>query len=103
VSLSPHERSLRARIGAYSLHAQHDSRELTANARATFLRKFEEQVDPDGTLAPEERQRRAEHARRAHFARLALQSARVRSRRAARSRATAPTEPDSRDASGVPA
>jgi len=39
------------------------------------MRKFEEQVDPDGTLAPQERAKRAENAKRAHFQRLALKSA----------------------------
>ncbi|WP_245612650.1 hypothetical protein [Actinotalea ferrariae] len=42
------------------------------------MAKFERQVDPEGTLAPDERARRAEHARKAHFARLALKSARAR-------------------------
>ncbi|MGF2945831.1 hypothetical protein ACQV26_11935 [Mycobacterium sp. Lab-001] len=38
-------------------------------------------VDPDGELTPEERARRAEHARKAHFKRLALKSAKARRRR----------------------
>ena len=70
--------ALRGRIGAYRLHATHDPRETTASARAAFLERFEREVDPDGTLAPAERQRRAEAARRAHFARLALASAKAR-------------------------
>jgi hypothetical protein len=48
-----------------------------------MLDKFEEQVDPDGTLPPAERAKRAEHARKAHFKRLALKSARARSSRRA--------------------
>jgi hypothetical protein len=79
--LSPSEASLRGRIGAYAQKALHDSRELTSNARATFLAGFERQVDPECALPAAERARRAEYARKAHFARLALASA--RSRRAA--------------------
>ncbi len=80
-TLTPEERSLRARIGAHSLHASHDPRQTTANARATFLSRFEDQVDPERVLVAEERKRRAEHARKAHFARLALASAKARRRK----------------------
>ena len=76
--LSATERTLRGRIGAYSLHAQHDSRELTANARAAFANRFVEEVDPDRRLTEAERARRAEAARRAYFTKLALKSARAR-------------------------
>jgi hypothetical protein len=78
--LSPTERSLRARIGAYELHAQYDPVETTAKARQTFLARFLDQVDPDQSLPEAERQRRAVAARKAHFARLALKSARSRSK-----------------------
>lgn len=76
--LTPKERALRAKIGAYSLHAKHDPRQTTAKARQTFLAKFEAEVDPNGELEPIERLRRAEQARKAHFARMALHSAKVR-------------------------
>jgi hypothetical protein len=46
-----------------------------------MLDKFERQVDPEGILPPAERAVRAEHARKAHFKRLALKSAQVRRRR----------------------
>lgn len=72
------EASLRGRIGAHAQHAKWDSRETTAKARATFLARFEQQVDPDGELSPEERRVRALSARKAYFARLALLSARAR-------------------------
>ncbi len=81
--LSPSQRSLRARIGAHALHASHDSRELTAPARATFSARFEREVDPDGVLPEIERKRRADHARKAYFTRLALASARARRKGAA--------------------
>lgn len=80
--LSPTERSLRARIGAYSLHATHDPKETTRSARKAFLASFEREVDPHGTLSITERERRAAAARKAHFARMALKSAQVRRRRA---------------------
>lgn len=67
----PRERSLRARVAAYSLHARYDPRQTTAKARATFMNSFERLVDPAGKLPPAERLRRAEAARKAHYARLA--------------------------------
>lgn len=42
------------------------------------MARFETQVDPEGRLSPAERSRRAEHARKAHFKRLALKSAQAR-------------------------
>jgi hypothetical protein len=44
---------------------------------------FEREVDPDGVLDPRERARRAEHARKAYFLRLALSSAHARAARRA--------------------
>ena len=81
MTLTPSERTQRARMGAYSLHAQRDPRETTRAARATFLGRFELQVDPELTLEPAERARRAEAARHAYFAGLALKSARARAQR----------------------
>lgn len=77
----PEEMARRGRIGAHRLHAMYDSRELTAAGRAAFLARFEREVDPDGLLPEAERQRRAEHARKAHFARLARLSAEARRRK----------------------
>jgi hypothetical protein len=78
---TPGQRALRARLAAYVLHSKRDPRETTAKARATFLARFEQQVDPDGVLEPAERRRRADHALRAHMTRLALASARSRQSR----------------------
>jgi len=78
--LAPAERRLRARIGAFALHAKRDAKETTGAARAAFLSGFEREVDPDGRLEPAERARRAASARKAHFARLALRSAQARRR-----------------------
>jgi len=80
------ERALRGRIGAHLLHATHDSRRLTARARAAFLASFDHQVDPDGILLADERRRRAAHARAAYFARLARRSVIVRAQRRRRQR-----------------
>jgi hypothetical protein len=81
-SLTPEERSLRARIGAYAQHAQHDVHETTRAARDAFLARFAAEVDPDGVLPESERRRRAIAARKAYMAMLALRSARARRRRA---------------------
>src|SRR4051794_26372612 len=78
LTFDPADMALRGRIGAHRLHATHDPRETTAQARSAFLARFEDEVDPDHTLPEAERQRRAEHARKAYFARLALKSARTR-------------------------
>lgn len=75
-TLTPEQRSLRARIAAHELHAKGGTN--TAPAREAFLARFERQVDPEGVLHPDERARRAEHARKAYFAKLALASAKAR-------------------------
>jgi len=80
VALSPEERVLHSRLAAHTLHSKYDSKELTAPARRAFLDGFETQVDPEGILPLAERQRRAAHARKAHFTKLALASARARRR-----------------------
>jgi hypothetical protein len=70
-------------MAAHALHAQvEDPVAHTAPARRAFLDRFEREVDPEGKLPVAERRRRAEHARKAYFLRLALASARARSRRA---------------------
>jgi hypothetical protein len=56
----------------------HDRTVRTRPARETFLKRFEKEVDPDGTLPPEERQQCAEHAKRAYMLQLAKRSADVR-------------------------
>ena len=78
LTFDPDEMATRGRIGAHTVHSRYDSRELTAPARAAFLAGFEQQVDPERALPEAERQRRAEHARKAHFTRMALASARAR-------------------------
>jgi hypothetical protein len=80
----PDEMALRGRIGAYRLHASHDPRETTRQARAAFRDRFERMVDPHRRLPERERLRRAEAARRAYYARLARLSAAARKARRGR-------------------
>jgi hypothetical protein len=82
--LSPAERSMRGRMGAYALHARYDPRQTTAPARAAFLRRFLDEVDPDRVLPESERLRRAAAARKAYFTRLAFLASRRRQQRKAR-------------------
>lgn len=84
--LSSAERSLRARMGAYALHARHDPRQTTSPARAAFLRRFVDEVDPERVLPEPERLRRTAAARKAYFTRLAYLSSRSRRRRDRRRR-----------------
>ena len=85
-SLTPEQRSQRARIAAHALHSQVDSRAHTEAARAASpgqLPYWRAKVDPGNELTEAERDRRAESARKAHFQRLSLKSSRARSARAA--------------------
>lgn len=76
--LTPEERRQRARLGGLTTAARHDAKAHTEPARKEFLARFEREVDPDGTLDPEERRRRATAARKLYFAQLAFKSARAR-------------------------
>src|SRR5690554_4885023 len=58
-----------------------DRTAATAPAREALWRRFEQQADPDGTLTPEERRKRAEALRRAHLRRMSARSAQVRAER----------------------
>jgi len=78
-STDPTARRLVATVAAHSRWAACSDRSAaTAPARRAFVERFEKQVDPDGVLAPDERARRAEHASKAHFLRLALKSTQAR-------------------------
>jgi hypothetical protein len=50
----------------------------TRPAREAFLNRFEKEVDPNGELPPDERHRRAEHAKRAYMLRLAKRAVAAR-------------------------
>jgi len=76
---TPAQRALHARLASHSRWAKTaDPAAATAPARAAFLDRFEREVDPDGELPPEERARRAGHARKAYFLKLALASSMAR-------------------------
>jgi hypothetical protein len=81
-SLSPSERSLRARLGGLTTAARHDPREITAPARAAFEQRFYEGIAED--LPPAERDRRAAANRKIYFTRLSLASAATRRKRRGR-------------------
>jgi hypothetical protein len=83
-SYSTGHHALAGRVGGLRAHARHDSRALTAPARAAFLARFEAEVDPTSSLPLAERTRRALLARKAHFAGLALLSAQARAKSARR-------------------
>lgn len=81
VAARAEDRSLVATIAAHERWAREPDRAAaTEAARRAFRDRFERQVDPDGTLPPAERARRAEHARKAYYTRLALRSAQSRRR-----------------------
>lgn len=80
-TLTPAQRTLHARLAAHTSWANTtDPLARTAPARAASNARFEREVDPDGVLPPDERARRADHARKAYFTRLALKSAQSRRR-----------------------
>jgi hypothetical protein len=79
------ELSMRGSIAAHTSWANTENRTArTQPARDAFWEKFYDQVDPERKLTPEERHKRAVNARKAHFARLALKSAKARRVRAQR-------------------
>ena len=83
-SLTPEQRSLRSQMAVHQSWANTADRSArTAPGRAAFNDRFEREVDPDGVLDPAERAKRAEHARKAYFLRLAFESAKVRRAKAA--------------------
>ena len=74
--MTPKERSLRGRIGAYNLHAQ--GKTNTGPAHAKFMERFAREVDPLLELPEAERQKRAAAAKKAYFSSLALKRAKSR-------------------------
>lgn len=63
------ERRERARAAAYAKHAKTAPHEATAAAVQAMWARYEAQADPDGTLDPAERRRRAKHLIQADLAR----------------------------------
>lgn len=82
--MTPGQRSLYGRIGAAVARSRHDPRELTSEARRTFLARFEAQVRTTQPDLPEpEVQRRAGELRRAHMLSLSLKSSLARGKKRA--------------------
>lgn len=81
------ERRLRAQLAAHTSWANTTDRtRRTAPGRAAAMERFYDEVDPERALPPDERERRANSARKAYFAGLALKSAQARRRKAAANR-----------------
>ncbi len=80
-TFDPADMAMCGRIGGYRTHAKHDSREITRPARERFMARLLIKVDPDGSLPEDERNRRAEAAKRAYFSALARKSASARRRK----------------------
>ena len=78
MALSPKERTLKARLAAHTLQSKVDPTKHTEPARAAFMERFLDEVDPNRELPEAERQRRAEHAKKAYFYRMSLKSAAAR-------------------------
>jgi hypothetical protein len=80
---------LAGRLGGYSRAARHDGELMTRKARQTFALSFLSghgckvcpRVDLPASLTDAERARRGEALRRAHYTRVALESARARAGR----------------------
>jgi hypothetical protein len=81
---TPAERRMYGKIGAHESWARTTDRSArTLPARRAAWERFEKLVDPEGKLPPAQRAQMAENARKAHFQRMALKSAEVRSRKKA--------------------
>lgn len=75
----PTAKDINKRIAAEISWSRTDDRSArTRPAREAFLKRFEKEVDPNGKLPPDERHRRAEHAKRAYMLQLAKRSVAAR-------------------------
>ncbi len=84
--LSPEQRTIRASIAAHTRWSKTPTAERTRQAergQAGLLARFAAEVDPQGVLTPEERDKLARNAYTAHMKRLALRSSRKTSGAAA--------------------
>lgn len=72
-------KDINRRIAAeISWNRTYDRSGRTRAAREKFLMRFEQEVDPDGKLPPDERRIRAEHAKRAYMLRFAKRAVATR-------------------------
>ena len=84
------------RIGGLTAWSRHDADTMQGAARRAFRERFLRLVDPDGTLTPQEREIRADRARRAYMLSLAAKSAAKRKRKAAPVIVSPGTAPEAR-------
>lgn len=97
--LTRQERRLRAQHAVNTRWSREPDREAaTRRMREGAMRRFEKQVDPDGTLPQEVRAKLAENARLAELQRMALRSATARR---ARRKAAAASEACTGDQDGA--
>lgn len=83
-SMTPAERRLRASAAGLTRWANETDRAGAIRPlREGFIRKLEREIDPDGSLPPDELAKRVELARRAHLAKASLAAAVARRKRAA--------------------
>ena len=80
--LSSEERSARARVAAFAMHAKNDPHEITAAATAAVWDSYRRKVDPDNLLDVEERDRRARCLMRADLERRRLEGMKARRQQA---------------------
>lgn len=81
MSATPTERRMAAQIAnavRWSRQSQSDRKVATAPARRGLEAKWAKEIDPDGTMSPEELELRIESARKAHMLRMSLASAKAR-------------------------
>lgn len=79
--LTASERSLRASLAAHTRWASTstaDRRRQAERGQAALRAKLAREIDPDGIMPPAELDRRLSNAVAAHFAKLALASAKAR-------------------------
>lgn len=87
------KKSVAGQIGMASRWSKTTDRAAaTIAARQAFDAKFEQMVDPDGTLDPELRAKLAESARREHFLRMRLRREQNRRERAAAAKSAKTTK-----------
>ncbi|OKI52877.1 hypothetical protein [Micromonospora sp. CB01531] len=86
-ALPPAQRQLSAAIGSLTrwsrVNSQEERTAALAPAREARRRQWERQADPDGVLSPDELAAAVDRLKRAHYRRMALESAKKRRRDAA--------------------
>lgn len=89
---------MRARVAALTRWGKTTDRaQATQPAREAWQARWEREADPEGQLSPAERTAAGERLMRAHMARMALRSSRVRDRRAHTRKEVSMPNPDDVD------